>query len=495
MATVIEQDKLSDISTLDVSVGRRRFPSRWNVSDEAPSSVLQLRESPADADLPQLLGEAIWKRLPWISFRAEGADRAAIIEAYIQSLGELERCRAEVGELLRAACAANIEFRQAVGETHGAARDEALQKKLDEMLAQVSSHWVPIRNVADAQLASQATDVLGDAFQTALESAVVEFAEQFFDMLARLVDRQLFGLVEWLPNHCCRYHFFRQVLIQENNGVVSTSWDDTYFENPTDRNLWTGERVVGRRSHRDVLHGKHFHRLARHQHDVMNSVRTAVGNSRVIMPPAVVRLIKAIPAWLLPLVQVIDGEIFRERIVEKDTRVEDWSQVTVRDEPIVGCEPGVIIGPYVLTGWGPREVEAELQRRQRADEATTSLARVNAARWQAPLLTAATVLVTLITLWLSLQAVRGHGGASLIALGTTTTLGLLWQSAYAHFVARNQPSALYLAYCNAGFFGGLLLLAEWIMVQFIAPLSWWIPLMLIGVVALSAAIARQFRVT
>ena len=33
-------------------------------------------------------------------------------------------------------------------------------------------------------------------------------------MLQRMVDLELFGLVEWLPKQCCRYHFFRRVVIQ-----------------------------------------------------------------------------------------------------------------------------------------------------------------------------------------------------------------------------------------------------------------------------------------
>jgi len=68
-----------------------------------------------------------------------------------------------------------------------------------------------------------------------------------------------------------------------------------------------------------------------------------------------VPLIEKIPDWLYPFVQVIDGDIFRERIIERDTQVEEWvDSVEVRDEPICGTEPGVIIGPFVLTGWGPR---------------------------------------------------------------------------------------------------------------------------------------------
>src|SRR5690606_29133708 len=63
-----------------------------------------------------------------------------------------------------------------------------------------------------------------------------------------------------------------------------------------------------------------------------------------------------------PFVEVIDGRIVRERIIERDIEVEDWTQVEVHDRPIIDYDPGIVIGPYVLCGWGPREVAAELER-------------------------------------------------------------------------------------------------------------------------------------
>ena len=69
----------------------------------------------------------------------------------------------------------------------------------------------------------------------------------------------------------------------------------------------------------------------------MNAVCTTIGNSQVVMPPQVVSLIEQIPKWLYPFVHVIDGDIFRELIIEQDAEVEDWAEVEVRDEPILGC--------------------------------------------------------------------------------------------------------------------------------------------------------------
>ena len=84
----------------------------------------------------------------------------------------------------------------------------------------------------------------------------------------------------------------------------------------------------------------HHFRFARHEHKVINAVRTSIGNSAVVIPPPVANLIKAIPTWLYPSVEVIDGDIIRERIIERDTGVEDWRVAQVDDEPIVDWEMG-----------------------------------------------------------------------------------------------------------------------------------------------------------
>ena len=404
MASLIESNRSAEVPVLDVTLGGRRFPARWDeLPETAYAAPLPLHEASPEMELVERFKEAIRQRVMG-DMKPSDDERTAIVEVYVQSIAELERCRAEVVPMIRAACEANIEFRQAAGETHATARDKTLRSVLDEMLNPIGELAAPPRNIADANLVSQPVAILRETFQAAMETAVAQFAQEFFAMLARGVDRQLFGLVEWLPHQCCRYHFFRQVLIQESR-VQSNVAQATFFSGTRSRDPFTGERIIGKRTHHTEHRGQHHRRLARHQHDVMNAVRTSIGNSRVVMPPAVVHLIESIPVWLRPLVQVIDGEIFRERIVERNLRTEHWSEVdvrdepiTIRDEPLFGREPGVIIGPYVLTGWGPQEVEAELERRRQAEEQAAKQARVAAAGWQAPLYFGAAVLLTLITL-------------------------------------------------------------------------------------------------
>jgi len=360
---------VNTIESPDVELTGRRFPSQWEEPRSRPKNrIRKLTQEPRADDLSVLIGHEIRSRLPWSRLPTSIPDVQPLVEAYIGSLTQLDRFRKEVENLIRVACETNLEFRQQSGETHEQARDAALQAKLGEMLSAAAVDWLPTRNIIDARLVSRPVNELRQQLDAALDHAVSQFCVGFFESLAKLVDRELFGLVEWLPNNCCSYHFFKRVVIQENEGAQATSVK-TKFHSESEPDPETGRRIVGTRTTTTTRgSGKHQHRLARHQHDVMNAFHTSIGNSNVVMPPQVTRLCQAVPEWLHPFVRVIDGTIFRERIVERDTGVENWQDVQIHDEPIVGWEPGVVIGPYVLTGWGPREVRAEQQRRETAQQ-------------------------------------------------------------------------------------------------------------------------------
>ena len=360
------------IESPDVELTGRRFPSQWEEPRSRPKNrIRKLTQKPRADDLSDLMAHELRSRLPWSRLPTSVPDAQPLVEAYIGSLTQLDRFRKEVENLIRVACEANLEFRQQSGETHEQARDAALQSKLSEMLSAAASDWLPTRNIIDARLVSRPVDELRQRLDTALQQAVGQFCGGFFESLAKLVDRELFGLVEWLPNNCCSYHFFKRVVIQENDGPQATAVKSK-FHSGIEFDSASGRQVVGTRTTTTTRgRGRHQHRLARHQHDVMNAFHTSIGNSNVVMPPQVARLCDSVPEWLRPFVRVIDGTIFRERIVERDTGTDNWQDVQIHDEPIMGWEPGVVIGPYVLTGWGPRKYSPSSSDVNRLSKART----------------------------------------------------------------------------------------------------------------------------
>jgi hypothetical protein len=488
----------SQTATLEVQLGGRTFSPSRNTPPTAPRDrIRELQQRPEEAQLPKLLQETLAARLPWNSLRAEVTDRQSLVEAYVASLTQLGRFREDVDKLVRAGCQANLEFRQLAGETNVSGRDAALAAKLDAMLTEAACDWLPIKNVLDARVVSQSVALLRPQLQTAIDEAVADFATQFFELLAKLVERQFFGLVEWLPNHCCGYHFFKRVIIQENlglSGAPSVTLDQQYYEPRSNRrDASDGPRIIGRRTVAETEHGKHFHRFARHEHSVMNAVCTTIANSKVVMPPQVVALLKQVPDWLYPFIQVIDGDIFRERIIEQDTGVETWTDVRVRDEPIYGCEPAVIIGPYVLTGWGPREVGQEQARRDSVHTAAQRTAEERAARRRAPWFAVAAVAMAVIGVLLLIQWLRVGRGGPFVVLATIAAIGSVWQSAFDFGTVRRNAMAAVAAHFTSAAVAFQILLVYWLAARWFQPMSWVTPVALGLAAVLCFALGRRFR--
>jgi hypothetical protein len=469
--------------TADIELGGRRFPAHWlEPKTKGASRLRQLAPPPNHDQLPAAVAKEILSRLSWAQLSADVSEVQPLVEAYVASLNQLAQFRQEVDLLLRAACEANLDFRQESGETHAAARDAALQSERDDMLRQAACDWFPPRNVLDAKLVSRPVPEVRRRLDQAITEAVAEFTKQLFALFAKLVDHELFGLVEWMPNNCCAYHFFKRVVIQENDGA-SHAVNEVRFDRATQRDPVTGRRHIGRRTTRIAQgEGRHTHRLARHQHDVMNAIRTSIDNSRVVMPPPVERLCRAVPDWLKPFVEVIDGTIFRERIIERDVRVANWEDVQVIDEPIVGYEPGVILGSYVLTGWGPREVEAELRRRATLTQEHESAQQAASATLRYPIATAGSALLAIVTVALMFRAMNGVGSGWIVLLTAALALGLAWQAAFDFATVRRD--ALVIPWANLLTFslGCQFAVVLWLIARLYYPLHWATPLTLVALV-------------
>ena len=493
MASTALQDDDAQIETVEFEYADRIFsPEPAEAAKPQRHDIRKLRQRPEDRQLPEFLAETLWDHLPWSKTDRDESERKPLVEAYVRSLSRLDEFRRDVENMVRAACVANLEFRQATGETNAKARDAVLEAKLDEMLEKAACDWRPIRNILDERLVSQHVSTLRSHLEVALAEDVNEFAKQFFELLAKLVERQLIGLVEWLPNHCCGYHFFKSIVIQENEGASSRVLAEKMFTRATRRDRETDRLIIGKRRVAEMRgQGKHFHRFARHEHKVMNAIHTTIRDSRVVMPPQVVRLVEHIPDWLYPHVQVIDGEIFRERIIERDMGVENWADVRIRDEPIIGCEPGVIIGPYVLTGWGPREVKQEQDRRQSVQRVASQKRLEDSAGRRAPWFIGASVALTLVALVFLVQWGRGAGGLFIAGLATVAAMGSVWQAALDVAVARRHPMAAWAAHWLTATVAFQILLAEWLVARWFHPLSWVTPVALGAAAIICHALGRR----
>lgn len=481
----------ADPVTFEVIRAERRFPMLPDASHSPPRNrIRELQVQPTDETLPGRLSQTISRRLAWheIPF-PQNADRETVVGAYVNSLKQLQGFRNDIENLVFEVCRANLEFRQGAGETHAEARDSILNAKLDEMTDQAFSGWMPAKNIVSADLLSHSPDVYVTQLDASLTNEAVIFSRQLFEMLQRMVDLELFGLVEWLPKQCCRYHFFRRVVIQGAAEQTDTITETMTSVEAAVRARGFGRRVIGNRRTTSTHSVKHEIRFARHQHELINAVRTSIRNSTVIMPPQIVRLVESIPEWLYSFVEVIDGYIVRELIIERDVSVEDWTQVDVRDEPILDLDPGIVIGPYVLSGWGSGEIRKEQERRQAIQQASTQQFHQSLA----PVLMVAVIGLSGVALWLEYRWMLGQGGLLFVLLTTVTAIAATWQASVDHALSHRFAAPKYYAHCMTISMALFLLTAEWGIARMFNSLSWMPPVMLMATAFLSCQVGRLFR--
>ena len=478
----------SENLTFEVTLANRQFPSLSQAYHSPPlNRIRTLLQQPHETQLQKQLSQAISQRLAWqVSSLSEVTDRETVATAYISSLKTLNECYDEIRNVVLEACRANLEFRaNDNNETHTEARDAILEGKLNEMMTQAFATWLPAKNSLTASLMSNSPDAFVRQLEAFLSEEVDRFSRQFLELLERMVDRELFGLVEWLPKQCCRYHFFRRVVIQGPE-VRTQSINDSFAD---DSDPSSGQRIIGNRRTTSTRTVKHEIRFARHQHELINAVRTSIGNSTVIMPPPIVRLVDSIPEWLYPFVEVIDGQIVRELIIERDVSVEDWTQVDVRDEPIIDIDPGIVIGPYVLSGWGSMEIQKEQKRRKVAQQTATE--EVDARL--APLLAVVAVGLSGIALWFQYRVSSGHGNWLFVVLTTLTAVGAAWQAFLSHANCHRFAAPGHYALCMGICTAMGLLTAEWSIARIFYSMSWVTPVALVATSFLVFQIGRQFR--
>jgi hypothetical protein len=476
---------------------RGRLYGTKGISQEKASRLqpYELHESPEGASLSHLLADSIMCRLPWSQPRAASDDEVFdLVRAYTASLDQLTLYREEFHGLVRAVCLSNLEFRQGKGPTHEGARDEAITKKVEQLVAQVATKWPPVKTILNPPFLLQSPEVIRAALDAELRQYVKAFVNRIFQALAKLVDQQIAGLVEWWPENFCNYHYFRQTIQQENEGA-STTITDSYSMGPRPAvDTPTGRAIIGTRRTKKIKgKGRNVHELERHEHMVINAVRTSLENSAVVMIPPAAELVKSIPAWLRPFVEVVDGTLYWERVIPKERSISHWEDATETREPILASpierprfkwDPAICIGSFVLFGWGPREIEAEQARLQDAQRQKKQADQMRVAEHRFLGMTAICSVLTLLALSTLTRVLQGEGGS---AIGLPLALGAIaaaWQSAVYWQVALRGTASLRVSCAWTARFFLLFVFTGWIVVRSFYPVSPIVPLLCLVILGL-----------
>ncbi len=323
-----------------VLMANRTYPALESTSKTPVPAAVDSIDDNSPQKLREQLAKSLQELFPFLSLQEHGKDKSDLFAQYVDSLVDLERCREEALQLTKAMMDTSIElssFEETPADYQEAILD--LLKKSGEVSISAPE------NLATAEMAALDPGEILVQLQACLKGSINMLVAELFDAFDSLVDRSGAGLVHWTSSNTVKYHFFRRALEKD------------------DPKLPDSQSTFNTCS------------LAHHRHDLINAIQTSLDNSTVTMPPFVKKLVETIPPWMKPSICIVEGYLINERIYKSklfsteltDCTIyfSDLGDAIVEHVPLGhGYDPAVCLGPYVLVGWGPREIGVEQQRKE-----------------------------------------------------------------------------------------------------------------------------------
>jgi hypothetical protein len=163
------------------------------------------------------------------------------------------------------------------------------------------------------------------------------------------------GIIDWKDERTCKLNFFRHAIEQDQIESRKSTTVRRVERNTLVREEWEQLRVRNR----------YF--IERHEHHVMNAEARELKREIHPIPRKHDELIDQIPEWLHPHLRVLEGTLILEQIVERQIGENQWqSEPILRSTHVTHqIDPAILLGHFVLTGWGQRDVDREIHRRRR----------------------------------------------------------------------------------------------------------------------------------
>lgn len=190
-----------------------------------------------------------------------------------------------------------------------------------------------------------------------LLDALDKLPHLFCQQLLALVSAEVIGLVEWHAKDICVFSRYERVY-----QFQMRAWPRRKEASPTDRKqMWFANALAG-----DV-----DQRLVRTVEHLIDAKRKELDDPSVIIPHHLEKLVESVPDCFKSYMKVVEGMLFREIVIEKTVAHKDnvvagtEAFLAYEDRPLIHHDPAIVLGPFVLAGWGESDMRAEVYRRSR----------------------------------------------------------------------------------------------------------------------------------
>lgn len=225
-------------------------------------------------------------------------------------------------------------------EQNGPAANGARQIENDwrsELLAGLA--WpITMRSQLEARLSPLPLPESQRILSENIREVVKAMAEHMAFQLDTLVERCVLGEIEWHGDSACQYSFV-------DRGLHSYKHR---FEYLGDIRVDHEQRVARRTVLNTISANK---TLTVHVHDLVDAVRSPVSLAMTAIPKQASQVIDDVPEFLHQDLRVVEGNLIRQRCIQQDQGVDEW---TVGEDVTVPYhfDPAIVLGGrYVLIGW------------------------------------------------------------------------------------------------------------------------------------------------
>ena len=215
------------------------------------------------------------------------------------------------------------------------------------------------RNVLSAEFLARPAAAVRQDLARGVAEAGGELVAAVVESLRTLTRLSVCGLIDRPAAGVCRFTFFDEVLTRRVTKAVTRKRK----AGPPPSASSVGRTVIGTDTVTEVETTTTERRFTRHEHHLMDATEAAVGRTRWPLPTPVEALAAAAPDWVRPGLRVVEGTAVVERSVTWESRTTTARVTAERDVPVYAPDPALVLGDFVLAGWGEDEIRRASRRR------------------------------------------------------------------------------------------------------------------------------------
>lgn len=279
--------------------------------------------------------------------------KGMVLKAYGNDLRLLKRYFVEFEGCVRQAIRCAIVTRISGEKLTQEEKTKRGKEKVAEIMERLDAVISPIEQTPLLRLDAERAAKDSDALLAELREEFGEGVKRLLRIMAcridLLVHADLIGLVEWTAIDVCRYHYFRYVAderVLEKTKRHEHSFDSSQPEGRRHEDKTVSDRLV-----------RHIEYWERHVHHIMEAKIHALDAYHTKVPRRVSEFLRAVPAWLRPLLYVVEGQITMEEIVRRKV-----TDATVMKSEVIAVDkysPTIALAEFSLVGWSQDDLDAD----------------------------------------------------------------------------------------------------------------------------------------